>query len=215
MDHSSIDWRKVGLCIVLWVVLVLAILAGLFFFADMPAREYLKAHRPHGFIKDTFIFFSAYAEIVPLGLLIWACLIAGPKSEKWRMVVQVGLGLLLMCIPVHLSKIFMSRFRPSKFKGSDWWEGFFTESAKLLGNYGTQSFPSGHAAMAFVVSTILAYHFPAYRAILYVLAFGCAISRYVLNSHWLSDIFAGAIIGYLVGKLVLLLTGDVRTGSKG
>lgn len=199
--------------ILVWAAIIVAVAVVLMKFVDIPARNFLEAHSPHGGFKATFTFFNAYVLPVPIILLIWTCLISGPKSEKWRLILQVILGLLLVWIPVLLSKSLIPRFRPNAFKGTDWWESFVTQNSDLAHKYALQSFPSGDTAVAFVLSTILAFHFPRHRIIFFVLALGCAASRYVLNAHWLSDILAGAILGYLVGKIILLLTGDVRTAK--
>lgn len=65
------------------------------------------------------------------------------------------------------------------------------------------SFPSGHAGSAFLGATILNHHYgpkigiPVYLAAAYIGA-----SRLKKNSHYLSDVIAGAGIGYLVGKTI-------------
>jgi membrane-associated phospholipid phosphatase len=65
------------------------------------------------------------------------------------------------------------------------------------------SFPSGHAGSAVLAATILNYHYglkvgiPAYLAATYIGA-----SRLKKDSHYLSDVIAGASIGYLVGKTI-------------
>lgn len=65
------------------------------------------------------------------------------------------------------------------------------------------SFPSGHAGSAFLGATILNHHYgpkigiPAYLAAAYIGA-----SRLKKNTHYLSDVIAGAGIGYLVGKTI-------------
>lgn len=65
------------------------------------------------------------------------------------------------------------------------------------------SFPSGHAGSAVLGATILNHHYgpkigiPAYLAAAYIGA-----SRLKKDSHYLSDVIAGASIGYLVGKTI-------------
>ncbi len=62
------------------------------------------------------------------------------------------------------------------------------------------SFPSGHAATAFSVATILTLVLKNKKlsAIWYGLAIGVCISRVYLLQHFLMDVFAGAAIGILV-----------------
>lgn len=65
------------------------------------------------------------------------------------------------------------------------------------------SFPSGHTISSFCVATILAdsYSDSYVPYVSYSLATLILISRVVEKEHWLSDCFAGAIIGYGGAKL--------------
>jgi membrane-associated phospholipid phosphatase len=58
------------------------------------------------------------------------------------------------------------------------------------------SFPSGHTTTAFVVATFLASLYPPARALFFGFAGGCGLSRVILQQHWLSDVYAGALLGY-------------------
>lgn len=169
----------------------------------------------HGWFKDTLYFLNfVYTLPAALVLLVWACLIGGPKSERWRLVTQVVMGLVVLFIPVSCGKTLLPRHRPKAFAGHSWPDSFLGLNFSWPDhNYKVQSFFSGDAAMAFVVATILAFHFPRFRVIFYVAAVGCACSRFFLRAHWPSDVFLGAVVGYVVGRLVLVFTGDVRTSS--
>ena len=61
------------------------------------------------------------------------------------------------------------------------------------------SFPSGHTAFAFTLATIAGYQHPKLRIPLYLGAVGTAFSRVYLGRHYPSDVFAGAIVGTLMG----------------
>ncbi|GBD07369.1 hypothetical protein HRbin21_01187 [bacterium HR21] len=69
-----------------------------------------------------------------------------------------------------------------------------------------QSFPSGHSALAFLLSTIVASSFqlpPAGQAFVYGGAALTAVSRLYHRRHWLSDVVAGALVGWVVGQTVV------------
>ena len=71
---------------------------------------------------------------------------------------------------------------------------------------GWDSFPSGHAIAVFAVATILAKSFPRHSWIFYSMAALVALCRVFSGSHFLTDVFAGACLGFLLGYLVINFT---------
>jgi len=67
------------------------------------------------------------------------------------------------------------------------------------------AFPSGHTTFAFVLATLLAWAYPRAKWLFYAVAAGCGISRIVTVQHWLSDVYAGALLGYAVTLLTIRL----------
>ena len=65
------------------------------------------------------------------------------------------------------------------------------------------SFPSGHTLHAFLMVTLLASFFPMMVIPLYLWAALVGISRIYLGVHYLSDVFAGALLGIVSGWLGL------------
>jgi undecaprenyl-diphosphatase len=60
------------------------------------------------------------------------------------------------------------------------------------------SFPSGHAANAFMVAAILADRFRRKRHLFYGLAAWVALSRIYLGVHYPSDVVAGGCLGFII-----------------
>src|SRR3989454_9179721 len=86
---------------------------------------------------------------------------------------------------------------------------------------GLDSFPSGHATNAFGAATVLAWFFPAVRFPLYLVAGLVAVSRVLRGSHFPTDVLAGAVLGVVIGSVVVVglkrwpddaLPGLLRTG---
>jgi len=65
------------------------------------------------------------------------------------------------------------------------------------------SFPSGHATYAFMMATLLAYWFPRYWIVFYVIAGFIGWTRIYLGLHYPTDIFVGALLGYGITKVYL------------
>jgi len=67
-----------------------------------------------------------------------------------------------------------------------------------------QSFPSGHASDAFTWATVIERHYGwKLGAPAYALAATVGYSRIVRDKHYLSDVVAGATLGYIVGRTVV------------
>ena len=86
---------------------------------------------------------------------------------------------------------------------------------------GLDSFPSGHAINAFGAAAVVAWFAPVLRVPAYVVAGLVGLSRIVRGSHFPTDVFAGAVLGVLIGSLAAAgfrrwreeaLPGLLRTG---
>lgn len=99
-------------------------------------------------------------------------------------------------------KLATQRSRPGAGAGNHFWsEGRFS-----LAN---DSFPSGHSTLLWSVAPILAeqYADEAWVAPLaYSLAVLSSCARVRNNDHWASDVFCGAVIGWLSSRLTLQTT---------
>jgi membrane-associated phospholipid phosphatase len=70
---------------------------------------------------------------------------------------------------------------------------------------GGHSFPSGHAASAWALATVIANEYHGQSAIqvgAYALATAVSVSRYTGRNHFLSDVLVGSAIGYGIGRFV-------------
>ncbi|MBU1949555.1 MAG: phosphatase PAP2 family protein, partial [Candidatus Eisenbacteria bacterium] len=68
-------------------------------------------------------------------------------------------------------------------------------------NGGSYSFPSGHTSTAFAAAPVLYRNFgPLIGSAAYTMAVMTGISRMEDNKHYMTDVFAGAIIGIVAGR---------------
>lgn len=139
------------------------------------------------------------AQYLPLAFP-WAMKAFGaPVRSSWgRMAVSQAFGTAFMAGGVYLTKHAVNQPRPD-----------------LSDNH---SFPSGHAAWAFMGATMTAIELgdasPWYAAGAYAVATGVAVQRVVAHRHFPTDVVAGAGIGILAAELGYYL-GDVIFGQRG
>jgi membrane-associated phospholipid phosphatase len=121
-----------------------------------------------------------------------AALIAGGLAFGERRVTTGGLTLLegnvVLGVVVELSKRAFGRIRPNHEGAGQWFAG-------------GDSFPSSHAAHAFLVASVLdaTVDRPAWRWVFYPLATGVALQRLHEGVHYPTDVIAGGLLGWWIG----------------
>ncbi len=113
-------------------------------------------------------------------------------------------SMVLTSAAVQALKLATQRQRPDADHGSAFWagEGF---------SWSNNAFPSGHSALLWSIAPILAdqYSDSGWVApLVYGLAVLSSYSRLQADEHWASDVFAGAVLGYLSARITL--TGTPR-----
>lgn len=101
-------------------------------------------------------------------------------------------------VSVTTLKFITGRDRPFYRNDPYWFKAFQTKNEHL-------SFSSGHAAVAFAVSSVLAERFDNnyLRVGLYGFAALTAYARIHNNQHWFSDVVLGSLIGFSSGYFVV------------
>ena len=121
-----------------------------------------------------------------------ASLIAGGLVFGDRRVTTGGLtlleGNLLLGVVVQLSKTAFGRVRPNHAGPGRWFAG-------------GDSFPSSHAAHAFLIASVLdaTIDRPVWRWVIYPLATGVALQRLHEGVHYPTDVMAGGLLGWWIG----------------
>jgi undecaprenyl-diphosphatase len=122
--------------------------------------------------------------------LILGWFLSNSLWKKW--VVVEFFGILGLAGVVLLIKSLVRRERP---EGE--WGGIYR-------NTDPHSFPSGHAARAFLIAVIASALAPAWLAtLLWIWAPLVALARVAMGVHYLSDVVAGATLGIIVALIGL------------
>ena len=146
----------------------------------------------YSWLDSIAIFFAKYFDYF-LIFLIFIFLIKNFK-RYWRPIVKtVSAGILARLGFTEIIRFFYKRPRP-----------FVENKVNLLLNHSSSSsFPSGHAAFYFAISTVI-YSYNKKAGLLFFLAsFLISFSRVFVGIHWPSDILGGVLIGIFSGLLIL------------
>ncbi|PIS40247.1 MAG: hypothetical protein COT32_00660 [Candidatus Nealsonbacteria bacterium CG08_land_8_20_14_0_20_36_22] len=145
------------------------------------------------------VFFAKYFEYVLVFCLILFLFLNFKK--RWRIIVQALLSAVLArLVIVNFIRCLWQRPRP-----------FIENNINLLLDYPNKaSFPSGHAAFYFAISTIVFLYNKKAGVLFFIASFLISLARVFVGIHWPSDILVGAFIGILVGWLGWL----VRSGKQ-
>lgn len=98
-----------------------------------------------------------------------------------------------------LTKVTIQRARPNTSPN----DPFVFYKPEIYGN--DYAFVSGHTIFAFSIATVYATEYSHKKwvaPLAYTIASLASLSRVYDNKHWLSDVVAGAALGYGIGKLV-------------
>ncbi len=173
---------------------------GLAFFADEDVREFWQRNQSSsasdilqiGAIYGNAGFAAALAGSVYIG----GKLFKDPETAATgRMLIE---GVFYAGLTNTIVKVVTGRSRPYEEQGPYFFKAFQFSEPHI-------SFPSGHATMAFTLSTILSERFKNIFATvgLYALASTTFVERMYSDKHWLSDCILGAATGFFTGFSVV------------
>lgn len=220
------DWARRG---AIWGALGIAFALLVYFdVALMQWRYRWIPEEPPGWARQVLMGFRDFAQVVPIVTAI--AIVLQIDRRRWFIVAAILLAQVLAGIVYNVGKFGVVRSRPyaalvetlatqpgdtpEVMPGADvdpdlpvprsvdfspTWEGV---QFSLRGE-DSRSFPSGHSAAAFAFAGVLAWFYPRLRWTFWVLAAGCATSRYLDAMHWPSDCLAGAVVGYAGAWLAL------------
>ncbi len=173
---------------------------------DYLLTNFLNRLTPHNTFFDYFFsFFSLKGSSILIWILIIVIVVIleerknpeiSKKDKKFIFLFSLSFLLTFLLSDIVLKNIFQ---RPRPFTT-------IFNNLQLFSTFSCPtdfSFPSAHAATAFAAATILVYFDKKRRWFYYTVAILISYSRIYLGCHYFLDVIAGAIIGYIISRLLL------------
>jgi membrane-associated phospholipid phosphatase len=170
--------------------------------ADPPAMRYFGRTTDWNRFNENFngAFTGSLEAAIPASLYVFGLVRHDSYAERTALL--AGEAYADSAIPHVVIKIVARRVRPNAvMPGSDYTNTFFHSTITPFGK--GSSFPSGHAAGAFSIATVIARRYGDHRWVPFV-AYGLAafvsFSRVPDRAHYPSDVFLGAALGYVITR---------------
>jgi len=190
------------------IILIIAILVATFLF-DIEIIKFIVSLR--NVILDYIFISVAFASNAILILFFLTTLFLW-KEHKRRWIFPLWVSCFLSLVLSFLIKIIVKRPRPFE-EGIPALRIVFIF---LMDNLNTWnfSFPSFQAMLAFSALPVLDKEFKKFKYIWLIFACFIAFSRVYFGVHYLSDVIAGALIGYLTGFLMVKIEDKYKIGTR-
>lgn len=200
------DWQKLG---------IFTLATGALSFVDEPIQQFALRLR-----DDNKALRHVSSYVTRFGLMYEVYVLAGLgtygfifKNEKMRTTTLLATQSYITSAALSgLTKLVSGRQRPTYYdlksmEAEPAFRGpFFRGGRDKNGKRISSSFPSGHTTAAFSAATVYAMEYrnkPWVPVISYSAAALVGLSRITENKHWLTDVLAGAALGYLTGRQVV------------
>jgi undecaprenyl-diphosphatase len=167
---------------------------------DARLSNRLRVAEQPGLLRTISIFFAHSGDswFWGLGLVLLWLFTREAFWKQWA-VIQFG-GVSALAVIVMTLKFLIRRRRP---EGE--WGGIYR-------NTDPHSFPSGHAARAFLIAVVASALGPVWAGILLLIwAPLVALARVAMGVHYVSDVVAGMMVGILIALLGLAIYPPIVT----
>jgi undecaprenyl-diphosphatase len=194
-----------------WILVALAFFGLemlLILWIDRLLSEYLRGiDAQHRSLIDIFRAYTDLGKSLwylwPSGIAVIICALGlrlpnmRPNLRKYFLKLGPALLFFFTCIAISgiatdIIKPILGRARPVLLEREGTY-GFHPFSTHAVWN----GMPSGHATTAFALAFCLMTFWPRHRNLLIALACVLAVSRIIVNAHYLSDVLAGGMVGFL------------------
>jgi len=172
--------------------------------ADPHDAPYFRRTNSFQDFNSAFSGTASAAGIVAVPVLAYVVGLVGKDSYTQKTALFAGEAAADSFVLYAATNLATHRLRPSDIAPyGNFSDTFYDGHKSFLSN----SFPSGHTTEAFAIATIFARRYRKHRWVPF-LAYGAAsviaFSRITLQSHFPSDVFLGAALGYTVARYDVL-----------
>lgn len=175
MDYA----KKIKFQLIIIIAALLALIASVFL--DNYVLNNIIPVIQHPYLTMFFNLITNFTILFIVLIVLTSYFMYIEKKREW--ILPMWSSFILTTIIVIALKLLVARERP-------------VQATELFFSY---AFPSLHTAVCFAVIPILDVKFPKLKIFWIILGVLVGISRIYLKVHYVSDVIAGALIGYAVG----------------
>jgi undecaprenyl-diphosphatase len=191
--------------VLIWISIIFFIIISFYF--DNSLVKFVSQLRNDVLNKFFLLVIYISSEVIIFAsltiLFIW-------KKNKRKWIVPLWLTFGISAIVSFILKTTIQRARPFQL-GIVSLLPSLQEASHNIWNF---SFPSSHAMFVFCAIPILSQQYPKLKKIWIGIAVLIAFSRVYSGLHFVSDVIAGAFLGYVIGILVAKLEKEEKFGEK-
>ena len=191
--------------IIIFALILLSILISLYF--DSYIVKGVSLIRIE-FLNDIFMGLTFASSGIIIFFILTSLFLWRDHKRKWILPLWFTLG--LSALVSFLLKIIVQRSRPFQLAIVSTLP-VLAKNSHLTWNL---SFPSFQAMLAFCAIPILSKEFPRLKYAWVIFASLIAFSRVYFGLHFLSDVIAGGLIGYLIGMIMIKIEKNNKFGEK-
>ncbi len=192
---------------IIFVFFFVIILICISFYFDAEITKGVSLIRS-SFLDNIFMGITFVSSEIIIFFFLTSIFLWQEHKRRWILPLWITLG--VSALVGFLLKISIQRLRPFQ-EGIVSISSFLEASKFSLLNF---SFPSGHSIIVFCAIPILSKEFPRLKYIWISFACLVAFSRVYFGVHFLSDVIAGGLIGYVLGMVILTAEKEHRFGEK-
>jgi len=192
-----------------WIIIGIIILISLIFslYFDREIVKFFSIFR-NPFLDNIFLFITFVSSEIIISFVLTSLFLWRENKRKWIAPLWLSLG--LVAVISFILKVTVQRDRAFQL-GIVPLISSLQEASFSTWNW---SFLSFQTALGFCAIPILNKEFPRLKKFWILFAILIGLSRIYFGLHFMSDIIAGGVLGYLIGAIILKLEEENNFGEK-